>query len=116
MIGDIDNFVSFNEIKKEKNVTFVNNSLDTFRGKGSMFLKEKFKDENALFVNGLKDNLLNVSQICAQGSEVIFRSKSCVVRNLDTGKVIIKGTRTPRNVYIIEGGKENYFLGNYEGI
>ena len=49
-------------------------------------------------VDGLKHNLLSVSQICDQGNEVVFQLNGCVVRELDTGETVIKGTRTPNNL------------------
>ena len=49
--------------------------------------------------------------MCDQGNEVVFRSEECVVRELDTGKTIIKGTRTPSNMYILKGGQEQCYLG-----
>ena len=48
--------------------------------------------------------------MCDQGNEVVFQSKECVVRELDTGKTIIKGTRTPSNLYILKGGQEQCYL------
>ena len=38
--------------------------------------------------------------------------KECVVHEIDTGKTIIKGTRTPSNLYILKGGQEQCCLGN----
>lgn len=67
-----------------------------------MVLKEKVKDANVLFVDGLIHNLLSVSQIYDEGHEVIFRSNNYVVRNLDIDKTIIKGTKTLGNVYILD--------------
>ena len=69
------------------------------------------KANNVSYVDGLKHNLLSVSQICDQGNEVVFSSKEFVVRELDTGKMVIKGTRTPRNLYILKGGQEKFYLG-----
>ena len=60
MIGDKDKFMYFNEMKKEKNVTFGNNTLASIKGKGTVMLKEKVKAGNVLFVDGLKHNLLSV--------------------------------------------------------
>lgn len=59
--SDKDNFVYFNEIKKEKNVNFGNNSSATIKEKGFVVLKEKVKVENVLFVNGIRHNQLSVS-------------------------------------------------------
>ena len=70
------------------------------------FLKEKVKSNNVMYVDGLKHNLLSVSQMCDQGTEVFFSSKECVVRDLDTGKAIIKGKRTPSNLYVLKNCKE----------
>jgi len=38
-----------------------------------------------MYVDGLKHNLLSVTQMCDQGNEVVFRSNRCVVRELDIG-------------------------------
>ena len=102
--------MSFNEIKKENNVTFGNNAPVAIKGKGIVFLKEKVKYGNVLFIDGLKHNLLSVSQMCDHEHEVVFSSKNCVVRNIDTSKVIIKGKRTPSNIYVLEGGLEHCYL------
>ena len=34
-----------------------------------------------------------------------------MVCKLDTGKIVIKGTRTPRNLYVLKGFKEQCYLG-----
>ena len=74
--------------------------------RGTAQLKEKVKAGNVLYVDGLKHNLLSVSQMCDQGIEVIFRSNGCSVHDLDTGKTVIKGIRTPNNLYIFEEGQQ----------
>ena len=63
-----------------------------------------------MYVDGLKHNLLSVSQMCDQGTKFFFSSKECVVRDLDTGKAIIKGKRTPNNLYILKNCKEQCYL------
>ena len=64
-----------------------------------------------MYADWLKHNLLSVSQMFDQGNEVVFSSKECVVRELDTGKTVIKGTRTPSNMHILKGGQEQCYLG-----
>ena len=64
-----------------------------------------------MYVDGLEHNLLSVSKMCDQGNEVVFHSTECVVRELDIGKTVIKGTRTQRNMYILKGGQEQCYLG-----
>ena len=71
-----------------------------------MFLERKVKAGNVMYVDGLKHNLLSVSQMCDQGNEVVFRSNGCVFHELDTGETVIKGTRNPNNLYILKGGQQ----------
>lgn len=75
-----------------------------------MVLRGKTKAQHVLFVDGLKHNLLSVNHLCDQGHEVIFTSKGCVVKELDTGKIVIKATKTPDNVYVLEGDNEHCYL------
>lgn len=48
--------------------------------------------------------------MCDQGHGDFFISKNSVARNLDTSKILIKGTRTPSNVYVLEDGLEHCYL------
>ena len=61
-------------------------------------------------VDGLKHNLLSVSQMCDQGNDVVFWSNGCIVHELDTGETVIKGIRTPNNLYILKGGQQQCYL------
>jgi len=75
MTCDQNKLLSYNALEKEKNVTFVNDSPVIIKGKGFLFLREKVKANNVMCVDGLKHNLLSVSQMCDQGNEVSFSSK-----------------------------------------
>jgi len=108
--GDKEKLHSYNALEKEKNVSFGNESLAVIKGKGSIFLKEKVKAINVMYVDSLKHNLLSVSQMCDQGNDVVFRSNGCVVREINTGETMIKGTRTPNNLYILKGGQRECYL------
>ena len=90
MIGDKNKLLLYNALERENNVTFGNDTLAVIKGKGYVFLKEKVKYNNVMYVDGLKNNLLSVNQMCDQGNEVFFSSKGCVVRELKIGKTIIK--------------------------
>ena len=103
MTGDKEKLESYTALEKGKKVSFGNDTPAAIKGKGIAQLKEKVKAGNVLYVDGLKHNLLSVSQMCDQGTEVIFRSNGCHVRDLDTGEIVIKGKRTPNNLYIFEG-------------
>eukprot|EP00253_Pinus_taeda_P034715 PITA_34715 len=91
MTGDKEKLHSYNASKKEKKVSFGHDTPAIIKGKGFVFLKEKVKAGNVMYVDGLKHNLLSVSQMCDQVNEVVFRSNGCVVHELDTGETMIKG-------------------------
>ena len=101
MIGDKSKLLACNALEKEKKVTFGNDTPAIIKGKGSVFLKEKVKAKDVMYVDGLRHNLLSVSQMCDQGTKVVFSSRECVVHDLDTGKIIIKGKRNPSNLYVL---------------
>ena len=110
MTGDKDKLQSYSALEKEKKVSFGNDTHALIKGKGYVLLKEKVKAGNVMYVDGLKHNLLSVSQMCDQGNEVVFWSNGCVVRELDIGETVIKGTRTPNNLYILKGGQQQCYL------
>eukprot|EP00253_Pinus_taeda_P022209 PITA_22209 len=110
MTADKEKLESYSALEKGKKVSFGNDTPATIKGKGIAQLKEKVKAGNVLYVDGLKHNLLSVSQMCDQRTEVIFRSNGCLVRDLDTGKKVIKGKRTPNNLYIFEEGQQQCYL------
>jgi len=91
MTGDKEKLESGTALEKGNKFSFGNDTPAAIKGKGTAQLKEKVKEGNVLYVDGLKHNLLSVSQMCDQGTEVIFRSNGCSVRDLDTGKTVIKG-------------------------
>ena len=103
MTGDKEKLQSYSALEKEKKVSFGNDAPALIKGKGFVLLKEKVKVGNVMYVDGLKHNLLSVIQMCDQGTKVIFRSNGCSVRDLDTGETVIKGIRTPDNLYIFKG-------------
>ena len=107
---DKEKLQSYNALEKEKKVSFGNDTPAAIKGKGSVLLKEKVKAGNVMYVDGLKHNLLSVSQMCDQGNEVVFQSNRCVVCELDIGETVIKGIRTPKNLYILKGGQQQCYL------
>ena len=72
MTGDKDKVLAYSALEKEKNVTFGNDTPAVIKGKGSVFLKEKVKANEVMYVDGLKDKFLSVSKMCDQGTEVVF--------------------------------------------
>eukprot|EP00253_Pinus_taeda_P030947 PITA_30947 len=110
MTGDKEKLQSYSALEKEKNISFGNDTPTLIKVKYSIQLKEKVKARNVMYVDGLKHNLLSVSHMCDQGTEVIFRSNGCSVHDLHTGKTMIKRIRTPNNLYIFKEGQQKCYL------
>ena len=105
MTGDKNKFLSLKE-SKSGNVTFGNDALGKIRGKGMVSLSNgQGKAQDVLLVEGLKHNLLSVSQVCDRGCEVVFTSKDCKIKSVASGQLVAKGIRTKNNVYVLKEEK-----------
>ena len=110
MTGDKSKFMSLSEIKLG-NVTFGNDAPRKIKGKGMASLSnDKGKSQDVLFVDGLKHNILSVSQVCDRGCKVVFMSKDCKIQSVNSGQLTAKGIRTENNVYVLKGEKEECHL------
>ena len=54
--------------------------------------------EDVYVVNGLKHNLLSVSQLCDKDNLVVFTANRRLVVSMDTGDIVLRGKRY-KNVY-----------------
>jgi hypothetical protein len=114
MTGDKSKFLTLSE-NKSGNVTFGNDAPGKIKGKGMVSLSNgKGKDQDVLFVDGLKHNLLSVSQVCDKGCEVVFTSKDCKIKSLNSRQLVAKGIRTENNVYVLKEEKEECHLSKYD--
>ena len=52
-------------------------------------------------MEGLKDNLLSISQLCDRGYQVTFRTNSCEIRLPNSKEVLLVGKRS-NNVYLLD--------------
>ena len=59
-----------------------------------------------LFVDGLKQNLLSVSQVCDRGCEIVFTSKDFKIKYVSSGQLVAKGIRIENNVYVLKEENE----------
>ena len=84
--------------KKGGNVTFGDGSKSHIKGKGIINLPGLPDIANVLYVEGLRVNLLSISQICNQVFMVLFSKGKCLVMN-ESGKKLISGVRTFDNCY-----------------
>ena len=78
MTGDRSLFKVF-ESKKGGNVTFGDGSKSQINGKGIISLPGLPDIVNVLYVEGLRVNLLSISQICDQDFMVLFSKGKCLV-------------------------------------
>ncbi|KAF5932418.1 hypothetical protein HYC85_028589 [Camellia sinensis] len=79
-------------------VTFEDSGTSRVIGKGSISVAGLPKLENALLVDGLKENLLSISQMCDSHPEVLFsRNKSEILDK--RGNIVMHGVCTSDNCY-----------------
>ena len=97
MTGDRSLFKVF-ESKKGGNVTFGDGSKSQIKGKGIISLPILPDIANVLYVEGLRVNLLSISQICDQAFMVLFLKGKCPIMD-KSGKKLISGVRTLDNCY-----------------
>ena len=95
--GDQSLFKVF-EFKKDGNVTFGDGRKSQIKGKGIISLLGLPDIANVLYVEGLRVNLLSISQICDQDFTVLFSNGKCLVME-ESGKKLISGVRTLDNCY-----------------
>jgi hypothetical protein len=115
-MGDKGKFLSLSE-SKSGNVTFGNDAPGKIKGKGMVSLSNgKGKAQDVLLVDGLKHNLLSVSQMCDRGCEVMFTSKDYKIKSVNSGQVVAKGIRIENNVYVLKEDREECHLRKHDEI
>ena len=100
MTGDRSQFYAYNNFDGGF-VTFGDGSMAKIIGKGTITGPGLPEIKNVLYVDGLKYNLLSISQICDEEHSVSFSKDMCKILN-STGKLVMKGLRTGDNCYVIE--------------
>lgn len=98
MTGNEDYLEKLELIRGGK-VTFGDGGQGKIRAIGITSRPDVPKLSNVYFVEGLKANLISVSQLCDEGLEVIFNSKEC--RAVDArNNVVLRGIRSGNNCYL----------------
>jgi hypothetical protein len=112
MTGDKNKFTSLT-LKDGGNVKFGDNSKGKIIGIGNIGKTHSLVIEDVLLVDGLKHNLLSISQLCDKGYNVIFKSIMCIIVNEIDNQVLFMAIRN-ENVYTIDfdnmTSKESIFL------
>ncbi|KAI3729523.1 hypothetical protein L6452_18183 [Arctium lappa] len=98
MTGQKDLLTEYKE-EKGPSVTFGGNGKGFTRGFG-VLSNGTTTFRRVAYVDGLKHNLLSISQLCDKDYEVRFTKKACSVLN-EKGKLALSGHRR-ENVYVID--------------
>ena len=98
MIGDKSFFTKLSSIDGGL-VTFGDNKKGIIIGIGSIVISPNRSIQNVLLVDGLKHNLLSISQLCDKGNRVIFNKSHCTIESTNNHKALFVGNRHD-NVYV----------------
>ncbi len=100
MTGEKSHFISLKQ-KEGGTVSFGDNSKGTIIGIGRIGKENSSSIDNVLLVDGLKHNLLSISQLCDKGYRVIFEALVCQVIDIVSNQTKFIGRRQG-NVYVID--------------
>ena len=87
-------------MKKGGKVIFEGNQHGRVIGGGTVSLKPTMSINNVLLVDGLKHNLLSISQLCDSGNSVVFNRDQCIVNNSNGTRLFVANRRG--NLYKID--------------
>ena len=103
MIGDESKFVFLTK-RKRGYVTFGDNAKGRIIGQGNIGNDTSSLIESVFLVDGLKHNLLSISQLCDKSFKVIFEASHYIIKDIQNDKTIFMGHRCD-NVYAINISK-----------
>jgi len=98
MIGDKTKFAKL-ELKEEGFVTYGDNNKGRVLGNGVIGNGSSFNIKNVLLVEGLKDNLISISQLCDKGFKVMCEPNNCFIYDA-CGSIVLIGKRV-NNIYLL---------------
>jgi len=99
MTGDKTKFAKL-ELKEEGFVTYEDNNKGKIIGNGVIGNGSSFNIKNVLLVEGLKHNLISISQLCDRGFKVMFEPNSCLIYDAH-GNIVLIGKRV-NNMYLFD--------------
>src|ERR1051325_581713 len=100
MTGDISLFFDF-VAKKKGFVTYGDNIKGEILGKGSVGNPSSTTISGVLLVDGLKHNLISISQLCDKGYNVSFSKDCCTIEHNVNKEDVFKDLRI-NNVYMLD--------------
>ena len=99
MTGDVHQF-SYLVHKAKGYVTYGDNTKGKILGVGIVGTPPSIQIEDVLYVEGLKHNLLSISQLCDRGFKIKFNKEECLIMDEATNEVKLKGKRI-NNIFMI---------------
>jgi hypothetical protein len=90
------------QMGKGERITYGDGSQPKVIGKGTIDIPGLGTSQEALYVEGLKANLLSISQFCDNDLVVQFSKKECNIFD-SSGKWLMGGKRTADNCYDLSG-------------
>ena len=90
MTGDINKFSNL-ELKAKGYVTYGDNNKGRILGICKVGAPPFTSIEDVLYVEGLKHNLLSISQLCDKGFKIKFTKDECLIEDEVTHEVKLKG-------------------------
>jgi len=100
MTGDKSRFLSLSAYHGGS-VTFGDNQKGEIVAIGKIGKSQTNSIDNVFLVEGLKHNLLSISQFCDKGNIVSFTNECCIVIDSKTGNKVLEGTRKG-NTYLVD--------------
>ncbi|XP_012575063.2 uncharacterized protein [Cicer arietinum] len=100
MTGDKSKFLSLT-LKEGGFVKYGDNNRGKIIGIGDIGNESTTVIKNVLYVEGLKHNLLSISQLCDKGFQVSFSSQSCIIEHKDDKNIKLIGDRI-NNIYMLD--------------
>jgi len=99
MTGDKTKFAKL-ELKEEGFVTYGDNNKGRILGNEVIGNGSSFNIKNVLLVEGLKHNLISISQLCDKGFKVMFEPNNCLIYDAH-GRIVLIGKRV-NNIYLFD--------------
>ena len=88
------------ELKEEGFITCGDNNKGRILGNGVIGNGSSFNIKNVLLVEGLKHNLISISQLCDKGFKVMFEPNNCLIYDAN-GRIVLIGKRV-NNIYVLD--------------
>jgi len=99
MTGDASKFINL-KMRQEGFVTYGDNNKGRILGRGDVGSHDSIIIKDVLLVDGLKHNLLSISQLYDKGYEVTFRPDLCLISHASTRQTLLIGKRV-NNIYML---------------